>query len=75
VQLRKMLRTEKSFHEVLETCSGAEKDKVLADLFHMHTNRLFNDDQRMHELIIYYYLTKRLKTKIGRLKKESSFLI
>ena len=75
LQHRKMLKTEKSFLEVLQTCNLKEQSKLLADLFHMHTNRLFNDDQRVHELIIYYYLTKRLKTKIGRLKKVSSTII
>ena len=75
LQHKKMIRTEQSFLEVLQTCNPSEQNKLLADLFHMHTNRLFNNDQRMHELIIYYYLTKRLKTKIGRLKKESANII
>lgn len=75
LQHKKMVRTEKSFLEILQTCNPSEQNKLLADLFHMHTNRLFNNDQRMHELIIYYYLTKRLKTKIGRLKKESTNII
>jgi len=75
LQHKKMIRTEQSFLEVLQTCNPSEQNRLLADLFHMHTNRLFNNDQRMHELIIYYYLTKRLKTKIGRLKKESANII
>lgn len=75
VQTKKMLRTEIYFHEVLQTCTIRERNKLLADLFHMHTNRLFSDDQRMHELIIYYYLTKRLKTTIGRLKQVSPTII
>ena len=75
VQLKKMLRTERSFLDVLQTCAPAEVHKLLSDLFHMHVNRLFSNDQRIHEFIIYYYLTKRLKTKIGRLKKVSADII
>lgn len=65
---RKLRKTENTFLEILASCKEAEKFKILSDLFHMHTNRLFNADQRMHEMIMYYYLTRKLKTKIARSK-------
>jgi len=67
---KKMEATQKCFLQVLETSNGAEKDKLLSDLFHMHTNRLFNNDQRMHEMVMYLYLIKRIKTRIGRLQQD-----
>ena len=44
------------------------KPRLLTDLFHMHVNRLFSSDQRMHELVIYHFLARMMKIKIGRLK-------
>ena len=67
---KKMEATQKCFLQVLETSTGVEKDKLLSDLFHMHINRLFNNDQRMHEMVMYLYLTKRIKTRIGRLQQK-----
>jgi len=32
--------------------------KLVADLIHMHLNRLFNEKQRKQEFIIYYLLYK-----------------
>ena len=70
IQYKKLARTVSCFQNVLKRCLGTEKDSLLSDLFHMHANRLFNDDQRMHEMIIYHYLTKRIKMKIGRHKQK-----
>ncbi|MBB5639140.1 thiopeptide-type bacteriocin biosynthesis protein [Pedobacter cryoconitis] len=69
LQQKKALMTERSFLNSLNACQDTEKNSVLSDLFHMHTNRLFHDDQRMHEMIMYNFLTKRIKMKIGRLKR------
>ncbi|WEA03856.1 lantibiotic dehydratase [Mucilaginibacter sp. SJ] len=33
-------------------------ERMIADLFHMHVNRMFETDQRMHEMIIYIYLQR-----------------
>jgi len=66
----KLQTTVNYFSKVLELCKDEEKPKILSDLFHMHVNRLFTNDQRMHEWIIYCYLTKRLKMKIGRAKQN-----
>ncbi len=38
-----------------------ERNKLLADLIHMHINRLFSVDQRMYETIIYHYLLRMLQ--------------
>lgn len=71
LQSKKAVKTETVFLEVLNTCPAAEQHNLLADLFHMHTNRLFENEQRMHEMVMYYYLTKRLKMKIGRLRNQN----
>lgn len=69
LQLKKLVNTTGAFLVVLTACAETEKNSVLSDLFHMHTNRLFSNDQRMHEMIMYHYLTRRLKMKLGRLKQ------
>lgn len=55
-----------SILELVKECEESEKDKMLTDLFHMHVNRLFPDNQRIHEMIIYHYLLRKIKSKIGR---------
>lgn len=59
-------RYEFEFQEILCLCDN-ESDKVnmMADLIHMHINRLFNADQRIHEAVIYHYLLKVLKSRRG----------
>lgn len=47
--------------EVLEQASGfnnKRRNQLLADMVHMHLNRLFIDKQRNQELIVYYCLFK-----------------
>jgi thiopeptide-type bacteriocin biosynthesis protein len=39
------------------------RQKLLADLLHMHVNRLFNADQRAHEAVLYHYHVKSLMTR------------
>ncbi|MES2650773.1 MAG: thiopeptide-type bacteriocin biosynthesis protein [Bacteroidota bacterium] len=41
-------------------CSETEKSKMLADLIHMHINRMFNDHQRLQEAICYQFIYKQL---------------
>jgi thiopeptide-type bacteriocin biosynthesis protein len=54
----------KAFIKVMDSCeSENQRNKLLADLLHMHINRLFNSDQRTHELILYHYLLKMLVTQ------------
>lgn len=69
LQLKKLANTTRAFLVVLTACLETERNSLLSDMFHMHTNRLFSNDQRMHEMIIYHYLTRRLKMKLGRLKQ------
>jgi len=40
--------------------------QFLTDITHMHINRLFTTDQRVHEMIIYQYLQKLLMEKQNR---------
>jgi thiopeptide-type bacteriocin biosynthesis protein len=55
--------------KILATCSSSsELQKLLADLVHMHINRLFSTDQRMYETIIYQYLLRKLQIKRAMLK-------
>jgi len=52
---------EKVFFKVFSTCKSQDEcQKLLADLLHMHINRLFNSDQRSREGILYHYLLKIL---------------
>ncbi|WP_029286907.1 lantibiotic dehydratase [Pedobacter sp. R20-19] len=34
------------------------KTRLFTDLMHMHVNRLFNKNQRTHEMVMYYFLLK-----------------
>lgn len=54
----------KHFRLLMESCNNeADKKRLLTDLIHMHINRLFISDQRIHETIIYHYLLRALQTK------------
>lgn len=54
----------KEFIITIDSYNIHTKNKLIADLFHMHINRLFSANQRMHELIIYHYLVIRIQKKI-----------
>jgi thiopeptide-type bacteriocin biosynthesis protein len=59
--VKRSIGLEKVFVKVFSTCnSQGECQKLLADLLHMHINRLFNSDQRSWEGILYHYLLKIL---------------
>lgn len=49
-----------SFMSVIRTCPTDLKLNLFTDLFHMHINRLFSDNQRIHEMVIYSFLYKQL---------------
>jgi len=54
--------------------SHKRKIQLLADLIHMHLNRLFVDRQRKQELIIYYCLYKhRVSVKAIKIKNRLEF--
>ena len=57
---------------IAATCTNSEeRNRLLADLLHMHVNRLFNSDQRSHEAILYHYLLKLLLTRRASLSTPS----
>ncbi|WP_316801049.1 thiopeptide-type bacteriocin biosynthesis protein [Pedobacter frigidisoli] len=50
-----------SFVKVLGQCPSQKRFKLFSDLMHMHVNRLFNKDQRVYEMVMYYFLLKELQ--------------
>ncbi|GGH16409.1 lantibiotic dehydratase [Pedobacter zeae] len=50
-----------SFIKTLKLCAPENAPKLLTDLIHMHVNRLFNQDQRTHEMVMYYFLLKDIQ--------------
>lgn len=50
-----------SFTELINTCPDRRRAPFFTDLMHMHINRIFIDDQRAHEMIIYNLLITCLK--------------
>jgi len=50
-----------SFVKTLKQCAVENVPKLLTDLMHMHVNRLFNKDQRTHEMVMYYFLLKEIQ--------------
>ncbi|MNL78544.1 hypothetical protein D3C87_2049620 [compost metagenome] len=57
-----------SFAETLECCAPDGKMQLFTDLFHMHINRRFPANQRMHEMIIYTFLYKLLQREHKKAK-------
>lgn len=51
--------------------SSRRKNQLLADLIHMHLNRLFIDRQRHQELIVYYCIYK-YQVSIAAMAKKSN---
>lgn len=61
----------KAFDVVMQKCeNNSVKEKMLADLIHMHINRLFIIDQRVYETLIYHYLKRFLQIRLAALKAE-----
>ena len=56
------LTLQSSFNDLIEICSKHRRFSVMTSLIHMHINRLFDSDQRTHELVIYYFLYKELQS-------------
>ncbi|AOM80048.1 lantibiotic dehydratase [Pedobacter steynii] len=61
----------KSFITLLADCDDFNRVILMADLIHMHVNRMFTSDQRKHEMVIYNLYQTMLKAKAAR---ESNFL-
>jgi thiopeptide-type bacteriocin biosynthesis protein len=49
-------------------------NKWLADIIHMHLNRLFTDDARKQEFILYHLLLKFEKAQLARENRNNSIL-
>ena len=66
---------QKMLRQILNKCTNVgEQEMMLADLIHMHVNRLFDAEQRKHETILYHYLLKVLQAKRARLKQSLAYL-
>ncbi|MCZ4693794.1 hypothetical protein DWB61_09720 [Ancylomarina euxinus] len=52
--------------------SDADLFSILSSIIHMHFNRLFRTKQRLHEMIIYYFMNKYYKSEIARLKYSNT---
>ncbi|QPH38531.1 lantibiotic dehydratase [Pedobacter endophyticus] len=50
-----------SLVSTLGSASEQNREKLFSDLIHMHVNRLFNKDQRTHEMVIHYFLLKDIQ--------------
>ncbi|SDE87669.1 thiopeptide-type bacteriocin biosynthesis domain-containing protein [Mucilaginibacter pineti] len=55
-----------SFLSTIRFCVPSGRYQLFADLMHMHINRLFTTEQRTHEMIFYYFLTKDIKERKAR---------
>ena len=56
--------------EATNEWSENKQTKLIADLIHMHLNRLYAETQRDNELVIYYCLLKHYQSGQGRKKKN-----
>lgn len=50
-----------SFISILQQDKIENRIKQFSNLMHMHVNRLFNKDQRTHEMVMYYFLLKDIQ--------------
>ncbi|WP_025144085.1 lantibiotic dehydratase [Pedobacter jeongneungensis] len=50
-----------SFIGILKQVLPEKRVKLFSDLMHMHVNRLFNKDQRTHEMVMYYFILKDIQ--------------
>ncbi|MDE1193046.1 MAG: thiopeptide-type bacteriocin biosynthesis protein [Arachidicoccus sp.] len=50
-----------SFRDILLQCPETRRAQLFRDLLHMHVNRLFPENPRTHELVLYYLLDRELK--------------
>lgn len=54
------------FDKIIKCCAEEEKMSMLADIVHMHINRRFGIDPRLHEAVIYQFLYKWRVSQISR---------
>jgi len=53
-----LLRLKRSLLQLLKKCPAERRDSLFVDVIHMHVNRLFCEDQRTHEMVVYYCSVK-----------------
>lgn len=46
---------------LLKKTESNRRIRLFTDLMHMHVNRLFSKNQRMHEMVMYYFLLKDIQ--------------
>ncbi|WP_147243666.1 lantibiotic dehydratase [Pedobacter miscanthi] len=61
VQAQKLEAFAMSFINILQREKPENRVKLFSNLMHMHVNRLFNRDQRTHEMVMYYFLLKDIQ--------------
>jgi len=67
------LKRNKLLFNLFTCCESVEvKQNLLADLIHMHINRLFSAAQRIHEALLYQYLAKMLQTEFSLTKGKQA---
>ncbi len=65
--VRLPVRLDNAYKKVFRTAKNvADLHRLLADVLHMHINRLFSADQRAHEGILYQYLMKSITARHSR---------
>ncbi|MGZ4015926.1 MAG: lantibiotic dehydratase C-terminal domain-containing protein, partial [Mucilaginibacter sp.] len=58
------------FHRKHHDQTPLQMQRWLSDLIHMHLNRLFTDNARKQELVLYYLLLKHEKALLAIDKKK-----
>lgn len=61
----------KALSRMLVGTTQTERSGLLRDLIHMHVNRIFISDQRMHETVLYHYLLRYLLAARARKSNRS----
>jgi thiopeptide-type bacteriocin biosynthesis protein len=59
-----------SIIQLLQNCPTGRRAQLFADVFHMHINRLFGSNQRIHEAIVYYFTSKELLRDLNMSKLQ-----
>lgn len=63
-------RYNKALGKVLRGAGKEEISSLLSDLIHMHVNRIFISDQRLHETVLYHYLLRYLEAIRARSRSQ-----
>lgn len=75
-QQLKLMRFQKAFRQSLELVAKTieqvdnRKQSLMADMIHMQLNRVFTDQQRKQEMVIYYCFYKYKLSQKARMKTD-----